>query len=71
MDKRKRYAANTIVHGNVTLRNGVVTIEQSMVESYLPLCGEQANTVWLGGKIILKKNANGSFQAFHNETLLK
>ena len=71
MDKRKRYAANTIVHGNVTLRNGVVTIVQSMVESYLPLCGEQANTVWLGGEIILKEDANGSLQALHNGILLE
>jgi len=42
-----------------------------MVESYLPLCGEQANTAWLGGKIVLKENANGSLQAFHNGTLLE
>ena len=67
MDKRQRYAANTIVHGSVALRNGVVTI----VESYLPLCGEQANTVWLGGEIILKEDANGSLHAFHNGMLLE
>jgi hypothetical protein len=42
-----------------------------MVESYLPLCGEQANTVWLGGEIILKEDTNGSLQAFHNGILLE
>ena len=71
MDKRKRYAANTIVHGSVALRNGVVTIVQSMVESYSPLCGEQANTIWLGGEIILKEDASGYLHAFHNGMLLE
>jgi len=59
------------VHGSVALRNGVVTIVQSRVESFLPRCGEQANTVWLGGEIILKEDANGSLHAFHNGMLLE
>jgi len=42
-----------------------------MVESYSPLCGEQANTIWLGGEIILKEDASGYLHAFHNGMLLE
>ena len=65
MDERKLYAANTIVHGDVILRNGVVNIVRAAVQSYSPLDGEQANTIWLGGEIVLKEHENGELRAFH------
>lgn len=71
MDDRKRYAANKIVHGDVILRNGVVNIVRAAVQSYSPLDGEQANTVWLGGEIVLKKDENGELRAFHKGVLLE
>lgn len=71
MDDRKRYAANKIVHGDVILRNGVVNIVRAAVQSYSPLDGEQANTIWLGGEIVLKKDENGELRAFHKGVLLE
>ena len=62
MDERKLYAANTIVHGDVILRNGVVNIA---------LDGEQANTIWLGGEIVLKEHEKGELRAFHKGVLLE
>jgi hypothetical protein len=49
----------------------VVTVVQSTVISYLPLCGEEANTIWLGGEIAIKQNESGGLQAFHNGVLLE
>ena len=63
MDERKLYAANTIVHGDVILRNGVVNIVRAAVQSYSALDGEQANTIWLGGDIVLKEDENGELRA--------
>ena len=71
MDERKRYAANKIVHGDVILSNGVVNIVRAAVQSYSPLDGEQANTIWLGGEIILKEDENGDLRAFHKGVLLE
>ena len=71
MDERKLYAANTIVHGDVILRNGVVNIAKAAVQSYSPLDGEQANTIWLGGEIVLKEDENGELRAFHKGVLLE
>ena len=71
MDERKRYAANKIVHGDVILSNGVVNIVRAAVQSYSPLDGEQANTIWLGGEIILKEDENGELRAFHKGVLLE
>ena len=71
MDDRKRYAANKIVHGDVILRNGVVNIVRAAVQSYSPLDGEQANTIWLGGEIVLKEHENGELRAFHKGMLLE
>ena len=67
MDDRKRYAANKIVHGDVILRNGVVNI----AKGYSPLDGEQANTIWLGGEIVLKEHENGELRAYHKGVLLE
>ncbi len=71
MDERKRFAANKIVHGEVILRNGVVNIVRAAVQSYSPLDGEQANTIWLGGEIVLKEDENGELRAFHKGVLLE
>lgn len=71
MDDRKRYAANKIVHGDVIQRNGVVNIVRAAVQSYSPLDGEQANTIWLGGEIVLKEHENGELRAFHKGVLLE
>ena len=71
MDERKRYAANKIVHGDVILRNGVVNIVRAAVQSYSPFDGEQANTIWLGGEIVLKEHDNGELWAFHKGVLLE
>ena len=71
MDERKRYAANKIVHGDVILRNGVVNIVRDAVQSYSPRDGEQANTIWLGGEIVLKEDENGELRAFHKGVLLE
>lgn len=71
MDERKLYAANTIVHGDVILRNGVVNIAKGAVQSYSALDGEQANTIWLGGEIVLKEHENGELRAFHKGVLLE
>jgi hypothetical protein len=49
----------------------VVTVVQSAVISYLPLYGEEANTIWLGGEIVIKQNESGVLQAFHNGVLLE
>ena len=70
MDERKRYAANKIVHGDVILRNGVVNIVRAAVQSYSPFDGEQANTIWLGGEIVLKEEVNGELRAYHKGVLL-
>ena len=56
MERQKRYAGNKIVYNDHTIKNGVVTVVQSTVISYLPLCGEEANTIWLGGEIAIKQN---------------
>ena len=71
MDERKLYAANTIVHGDVILRNGVVNIVRAAVQSCSALDGEQANTIWLGGEIVLKEHENGELRAFHKGVLLE
>ncbi len=71
MDERKRFAANKIVHGEVILRNGVVNIVRAAVQSYSLLDGEQANTIWLGGEIVLKEDENGELRAFHKGVLLE
>ena len=71
MDERKLYAANKIVHGDVILRNGVVNIVRGVVQSYSPLDGEQANTIWLGGDIVLKEDENGELRAYHKGMLLE
>jgi len=71
MDERKLYAANTIVHGDVILRNEVVSIVRGVVQSYSPLDGEQANTIWLGGEIVLKEHENGELRAYHKGVLLE
>ena len=71
MDERKRYAANKIVRGDVMLRNGVVNIVRAAVQSYSPLDGEQANTIWLGGEIVLKEHEKGELRAFHKGVLLE
>lgn len=71
MDERKLYAANTIVHGDVILRNGVVNVVRAAVQSYSALDGEQANTIWLGGEIVLKEHENGELRAFHKGVLLE
>ena len=71
MDERKRYAANKIVHGDVILRNGVVNIVRAAVQSYSPFDGEQANTIWLGGEIVLKEEVNGELRAYHKGVLLE
>ena len=44
---------------------------QSSVISSLPLYGEEANTIWLGGEIVIKQNESGVLQAFHNGVLLE
>ncbi|MBF1569395.1 MAG: hypothetical protein HXO18_10035 [Prevotella shahii] len=71
MERQKRYAGNKIVYNDQTIKNGVVTVIQSTVISYLPLCGEEANTIWLGGEIAIKQNESGGLQAFHNGVLLE
>lgn len=49
----------------------MVTVANALVESYAPLYEEQANTIWLGGEIVIKKHANGQLQAFHKGELLR
>lgn len=71
MERQKRYAGNKIVYNDQTIKNGVVTVVQSTVISYLPLCGEEANTIWLDGEIAIKQNESGVLQAFHNGVLLE
>ena len=71
MERQKRYAGNKIVYNDQTIKNGVVTVVQSTVISYLPLCGEEANTIWLGGEIAIKQNESEGLQAFHNGVLLE
>ncbi len=71
MERQKRYAGNQIVYNDQTIKNGVVTVVKSAVISYLPLYGEEANTIWLGGEIVIKQNESGVLQAFHNGVLLE
>lgn len=71
MERRTRFAANTINIDGTIVRNGVVTVANALVESYAPLYEEQANTIWLGGEIVIKKHANGQLQAFHKGELLR
>jgi hypothetical protein len=49
----------------------VVNIAKGAVQSYLPLDGEQANTIWLGGEIVLTEHENGELRAFHKGVLLE
>jgi hypothetical protein len=49
----------------------VVNIVRAAVQSYFPLGGEQANTIWLGGEIVLKEDENGELRAFHKGVLLE
>jgi hypothetical protein len=49
----------------------VVNIVRAAVQSYSALDGEQANTIWLGGEIVLKEDENGELRAYHKGVLLE
>ncbi len=62
-----RIAANTIDTGSSVVEPGVVEMDNGQVVAVEPLTEEREGTVWLGGTITLKPNAEGhGFEAFHN-----
>ena len=67
MGRTIRIAANTIDTGSHVVEPGVVKMDNGLVVAVEPLTEECEATVWLGGTITLKRNAEGhGIEAFHN-----
>ena len=48
----------------------VIEMRDGIVTDYYPFTNEQAQTEWIGGTVILRKNEQGQLQAFKNNRLL-
>lgn len=59
----RRIAANRVIIDGRQLIQYVVEIENGIVTNYYPLTEEQPFTEWLGGTILLTKDANGKIRA--------
>lgn len=59
----RRIAANRVIIDDRQLVQYVVEIENGIVTNYYPLTEEQPFTKWLGGTILLTKDANGIIRA--------
>lgn len=59
----RRIAANRVIIDDRQLIQYVVEIENGIVTNYYPLTEEQPFTEWLGGNILLTKDANGIIRA--------
>lgn len=59
----RRIAANRVIIDDRQLIQYVVEIENGIVTNYYPLTEEQPFTEWLGGIILLTKDANGIIRA--------
>lgn len=59
----RRIAANRVIIDDRQLVQYVVEIENGIVTNYYPLTEEQPFTEWLGGIILLTKDANGIVRA--------
>lgn len=59
----RRIAANRVIIDDRQLVQYVVEIENGIVTNYYPLTEEQPFTEWLGGIILLTKDANGIIRA--------
>lgn len=59
----RRIAANRVIINDRQLVQYVVEIENGIVTNYYPLTEEQPFTEWLGGIILLTKDANGIVRA--------
>jgi hypothetical protein len=66
----RRVASNEITVEGKILRQYVVEIVNHRVVNYYRLEDELPLTEWLGGKIELRKNADGFLQAFLNNKIL-
>lgn len=61
----RRIAAHEVLIADKTYSPGVVEIVEGKVVSCYKLIGEQAQTEWFGGTIIVKKNAEGYSKAYY------
>lgn len=59
----RRIAANRVIIDDRQLIQYVVEIENGIVTNYYPLTEEQPFTEWLGGTILLTKDANSIIRA--------
>lgn len=59
----RRIAANRVIIDDRQLIQYIVEIENGIVTNYYPLTEEQPFTEWLGGTILLTKDANGIIRA--------
>lgn len=59
----RRIAANRVIIDGRQLIQYAVEIENGIVTNYYPLTEEQPFTEWLGGIILLTKDANGIIRA--------
>lgn len=62
---RKIASHQLILPNSQQLRQMVVEIQSGQVVRYYPLQGEQAQTEWLSGSILLKQDTDGLISAFY------
>lgn len=61
----KRFAAHTVITPQATYTQAVVEVEQGIVRKIYTFTHEQAQTVWKGGTITVRENAQGQLEAYH------
>ena len=72
MEGIRRVAAHEVdVFGKETLSMAVVEISEGRVVNYYTFSDELPMTEWLGGRIEIKKNEEGSLSAYWQGTLLE
>jgi hypothetical protein len=72
MEGIRRVAAHEVdVCGKETLSIAVVEISEGRVVNYYTFSDELPMTEWLGGRIEIKKNEDGSLSAYWQGTLLE
>ncbi|MBR4602663.1 MAG: hypothetical protein IKO37_08910 [Prevotella sp.] len=72
MESIRRVAAHEVdVFGKETLSMAVVEISEGRVVNYYTFSDELPMTEWLGGRIEIKKNEDGSLSAYWQGTLLE
>lgn len=72
MEGIRRVAAHEVdICGEETLSMAVVEISEGRVVNYYTFSDELPMTEWLGGRIEIKKNVDGSLSAYWQGTLLE